>query len=169
MSMTPVNIVGAFKRCGIVPLSLEVMLKGCVGDVAVDNTTPMISLALNNICITNRVSVKWTRAGFAPDALKIVCANVDRLVGTLVESSCRKSKGVFLPDELTKKLPSGGYLVTAEESLRVMDMHQADKASKVEQQREKKTERLRKKTLKLTQKLTGTPNRKEKQVFEVVI
>jgi hypothetical protein len=167
-AMTPTNICSGFKRCGIWPLSLEVMLEGCIGDVSVDSSTPMLELALKNICVTERMTSKWLTAEFDLDAMKIVYANVDRLLGTTVDaSSCRKTKGSFLPEGLTKNLPSGGYLVTSEESLRVMDMQQAAKDIKAEQAAKKKAERLRKKALKLTQSLM-TPSMPKKQTVVIV-
>jgi len=154
-AMTKPKIVSAFKSCGIYPLSLDVMLSGAVGDVGVSIETPMLSLALDNICVTDRITRKWLDEGYSADAMHVIYANLDRLIGNAVSGSCRKEKDGFLPDSLIKQLPGGGLLVTSEQCLEVIGKQREAKVLVAEEKEKKKAERLRKKAMKLTASLTN--------------
>lgn len=53
-AMTPTNITSGFKRCGIWPLSLDVILEGCVGEVAVNDAMPIIAHGLKISALLHR-------------------------------------------------------------------------------------------------------------------
>jgi hypothetical protein len=151
IAMTRENIQGGFERTGLYPLSLERMLSGIVGNVAVDNSTPMVAEALKNICITKRAEVKWKGLGLDMNAMRVVVENLDRLVENMINRrTTRKDNGGFVPEPLAKRLSHGGLLMTADDVLAVLEQQRVAKELKDQAIAESKAKTAQIRALKLT-------------------
>ena len=104
-----------FRRSGIHPLSLDVMLKGIVGKDPVDVTTPYHSkLIPQTMTITARCKRKLEREGLNLDTLSVVSAHVQRFVEMGAARGQKRKGGTIIDEKEASKLHGCGFFITAD-------------------------------------------------------
>jgi len=151
-AMTPSNIIGAFAKCGIYPLSADAMAAGVVGIAPVlPKPLPHIQAAVEHIkplFVSKRLDNAWQVKGVDKDAVQVAYRCIDRFLGTF-EATTQPRTGTFVPEAAAKTLTDGGLLITHDDMLALVENQALARDQKRQDVEARKQRRIEVKALKL--------------------